>query len=248
MAIADTASMEVITLQNRPAAQVQPILTPLLESDEVVSGDGFNLIVKASPPRLEAIRTLIKRLDVRLHNLMISVLQSSRQTAEQLNAKAAILAAPSIIRMHGMTGDTRDFDSKRNTRQLRTLDGQPAHIQISQIKPVDNVTLYGSGYGSSGIAIDTHLLEAGAGFAVIPHLQGNDEIMLDIAPWSERFLRDGTIADQQVKTSIRARLGEWIAIGGIGYSNQDRHRGFKGLNYATRDHQTRILIKVDLAD
>lgn len=248
LAVADTASLEVITLQNRPAAEIRTMLTPLLETGEVVSAEGFNLIVKARPARVETIRTLIQRLDVRLHNLLISVLQSSHESAAQLNAEAAILASPTTVRMRGMTRNTRDFDKQRNTQRLRTLEGQAAHIEIGQIRAVDDVTLYHSAYGYPGIAVNPQWQQASSGFAVIPRLLGNNELTIDIAPWSERFLRNGAITRQQAQTSIRARLGEWVEIAGIGHTSASKHHGFNGLNYTTRDDASWILIKVDLAD
>lgn len=248
VAVADTSTLVVIPLQNRPAAEIQNLLAPLLEADEGVSGDGFQLIVKASPARLESIRTLIRSLDTRLHNLIISVLQNSRKTAEQLNAEASISASSSGIQLHGLSANSRDIASKRNNQQIRTLEGQAAHIRIGQIRPVDNVTIYDSGYGYPSIGVNTQLHEASSGFAVIPRLQANNEVLLDIEPWSEHFLRNGAIARQQVQTSIRTRLGEWIEIGGIANTRQIQRHGFNGMNYATRDHESRILIKVELAD
>jgi hypothetical protein len=47
--LADDRVMEIITLQNRPAAEIQPALTPLLDATDVVSASGFDLIVKTTP-------------------------------------------------------------------------------------------------------------------------------------------------------------------------------------------------------
>lgn len=248
IAIADSAVMEIIALQNRPVADIQPLLTPLLEANEVATGEGFNLIIKASPERLADIRSLIKQLDTRLHNLNISVLQTSNKTADQLNAGATIAATPSSIRMHGMTGDTRDFDSRRTAQQLRTLEGQPAHIQVGQIRPVENVSIYNSGYGYPGVAVNTQWQEASTGFAVIPHLQANNEVIIDIAPWSDRFIHNNWMTTQSVQTSVRARLGEWIEIGSVGKQTESDKSGFNGFNYSTSKNELKILIKVDLAD
>jgi len=240
--------MEIIALQNRPVADIQPLLTPLLEANEVATGEGFNLIIKASPERLSDIRGLIEQLDTRLHNLNISVLQTSNKTADQLNAEAAIAVTPTTVRMRGMTGDTRYYDDRRTAQQLRTLEGQPAHIQVGQIRPVENISIYNYGYGYPGVAVNTQWQEASTGFAVIPHLQPNNEVIIDIAPWSDRFLNNNWMTTQSMQTSIRARLGEWIEIGGVGKQSESDKRGFNGFNYATSKNQLKILIKVDLAD
>ncbi len=244
-AAADTTEMEFIDLQNRPAEEIQSLLLPLLESGEAVTGDGFTLIVKASPSRQQEIRRLVQKLDGRLHNLMISVLQTSHKTADQLNAEAAIAVSPGRIQMHGMAADTRDVDSRHSAQQLRTLEGQAAHIQVGEIRPVENVTIYGYGYPAT---VNTQMQEASTGFAVIPRLQANDEVLVEIAPWSDRFSRSGRIDTQSAQTSIRTQLGKWIEIGGIGQQAQTDSRGFTGLNYSSHKQERRILIKVDLAD
>ncbi|MGR8931594.1 MAG: type II and III secretion system protein [Gammaproteobacteria bacterium] len=244
--VANDERIEIIGLQNRPAAEVQTLLQPLLETGEGISSDGFNLIVKASPDRLETIRSLVETLDAPLHNLMISVLQNSQKSADQLNAEAAIVASPDTIRMHGMVGDTRDLQSQRSVQQLRTLEGQAAHIQVGQLRPIQNLSSYS--YGYPGISVNTQMQAASTGFAVIPRLRGDNEVVVDIAPWSDRFLANAAIASQSIQTSIRTHLGEWIEIGGSGIQGQKNTQGFNGLNYTTRDHESRILIKVDKID
>lgn len=245
---ADDSVIEVIGLRNRPAAEIQPLLAPLLEANEVVSGDGFNLIVKAGPQRLETLRGLIGQLDTRLHNLLISVMQNSHQSADQLNAAAAIQLSNRSIRMRGMSGDTRNIDQQRTTQQLRTLEGQAAHIEAGNIRPVENIGIYGNTYGYAGITSNTYMQEASTGFAVVPRLAGNDEVVVDIEPWSDRFSNSGSIETRNLRTSVRGRLGEWLQIGGAAEQQQTDSQGFNGLNYSTRNRNYGTLIKIDLAD
>ena len=247
LAVADTV-MEVIPLHNRPAEEIQPLLMPLLEDGDVINGNGFNLIVKTNPERLENLRNLIEKLDTRLHNLMVSVLQDSHKTAEQLNAEAAIIIATPAIRLQGMAADTRDVGRQQTAQKIRTLEGQAAHIQTGQQRPIESVTVYNSGYGYPGITSNTQLQEAGTGFAAIPRLINQDEVMIDISPWSDRFLNHGGLATQGIETSIRARLGEWVEIGGTDNQQQSNIQGYTGLNHSTRNQNTRILLKVELAD
>jgi type II secretory pathway component GspD/PulD (secretin) len=241
--------IEVIRLQNRPAAEIQELLAPMLENGEVVTGNGFDLIVKSRPDRLESIRELTQQLDRRQHNLIISVLQNSHKSAAQLNAEASVQSSEKSIRMQGMIGDTRDIDSQRNLQQLRTLEGQAAHIQVGTIRPIENVTVYDAGYGYPGAISTTHMQEASSGFAAIPRLTNNQEIILDISPWSDRFLNRASLETQNIQSTIRAQLGEWVELGGVSQHQQsDRHNDFQGLNQSTRNQVNYTLIKVDLAD
>jgi type II secretory pathway component GspD/PulD (secretin) len=246
LAVADESVMEVVPLVNRPAAEVQALVAPLLDAEDRVIDNGSNLIVKTSPAKLGEIRALIQKLDARLSNLVISVLQTSSKTATELNAEAAIAAAPNMIRMRGMTGNTEDLQNRQQHQQLRTLEGQAAHIKTGQVRPVQNYSVYDSGYGSA-VSTNTQMIEASTGFAVTPRLTGN-QVILDVEPWSDSFQRNGHIETQSARTTLRANLGEWVEIAGNADTEQSDDRGFNSFNRSTRQNVLRILIKVDQAD
>jgi hypothetical protein len=246
MALADEAAMEVIPLVNRPASEVRALLAPLLDADDRVIDNGSSLIVKTAPARLAEIKALIQKLDTRLNNLLISVLQTSSKTAAELNAEAKIALSPDTIQMLGMVGNTEDLRNRQQHQQLRTLEGQPAHIKTGQVRPVQNYSVYGSAYGNSVIG-NTQMMEASTGFAVTPRLAGN-QVLIDIEPWSDRFQRNGNMDTQSAHTSLRANLGEWVEIAGNADTEQAEHSGFNSFNHSTGKNVLRILIKVDQAD
>lgn len=246
-ALAADSVVDVIPLQNRPAEEILPLLRPLLESDEQVVDNGFSLIVKTSPQRQSALRELIGKLDIRLHNLLISVLQNSIKTADELNAETAIELSPQGIVMQGFNGNTGNLAGTRNLQQLRTLEGQAAHIEAGQSRAVDQAILYNNPYGYPTVGYATQMQQASTGFAVIPHLTGNNEVSLHIEPWSERFLRGGGIATSNVNTSLRVRLGEWVEIGGVNQQSRGSQQGYNGLNYQSRNNESHLLLKVDLS-
>lgn len=246
--LADDRVMEIITLQNRPAAEIQPALTPLLDATDVVSASGFDLIVKTTPERLENILALIEQLDKRQHNLLISVIQNSHKTADELNAEASVMISSNKIRMQGMLADTRDISQQHSTQQLRTLEGRAAHIQTGQQRPIEQTTVYNSGYGYPGVSTTTQMQEASSGFAVTPRLSGSNEVIIDIAPWSDRFVNSQGLETQNVQTSLRIKLGEWVELAGSGLNQQTNSNGFNGMNYQTNTRDVHILLKVELAD
>lgn len=246
--MADDRVMEIINLQNRPAAEIQPALTPLLDATDVVSTSGFDLIVKTTPERLENILALIEQLDKRQHNLLISVIQNSHKTADELNAEASVMISSNKIRMQGMLADTRDISQQHSTQQLRTLEGRAAHIQTGQQRPIEQTTVYDSGYGYPGVITTTQMQEASSGFAVTPRLSGSNEVIIDIAPWSDRFVNSQGLETQNVQTSLRTKLGEWVELAGIGLNQQTNSNGFNGMNYQTNTRDVHILLKVELAD
>lgn len=248
VALADDAVMEVIPLTNRPAAEVRALLAPLLDAEDRVVDNGANLIIKTNPNRLAEIRAVVQQLDTRLNNLVISVLQTSHKTAAELNAEAELSMTPDAIQMRGMVGNTEDLRNHQQHQQLRTLEGQPAHIKTGQVRPVQNFSVYDSGYGyGNSVITNTQLVEASSGFAVTPRLTG-EQVILDIEPWSDSFQRNGYIATQSAHSSLRANLGEWVEIAGNTDSEQSRGAGFNTFNHASKHNTLRILIKVDRAD
>jgi len=246
--IAMSQTIDVIPLQNRPAEEIQTLLAPMLESDEALSGTGFNLIVKSSEPRQHILRQLVEQLDSPLHTLLISVMQNSVKTAEELNTEEQFSISSSTIRMRGMTADTRHLDQQRTLQQIKTLEGQAAHIETGEIRPVETVTMYDFGYGYPGVASTTQMQQASSGFAVIARLAGNQDVVLDISPWSERFANRAGLSTQSAQSTLRTQLGKWVEIGGISDNQQSDRQGFRGFNVTTRSNASHILIKVDLTD
>lgn len=238
--------IEIINLNNRPAAEIRALLRPFLEDGEVIRGDGFQLILKASPKRLTTLSHLVEQLDRRLRNLTISVLQNSHKSAAQLNAEHFDSAAAN--RMHGISGDTRNLASQRDMQQLRVLEGRTAVIKTGQSRPIDSLRLNSSLYGQPNVISQQALREASTGFTVIPHLQNNNQVRIDLMPWSEQWRGNHQIDSRGMQTSITVKLGEWQEIGGLGNAGLSKRHGLNGLNYTTQDQQTRTLIKIDLAD
>lgn len=245
-ALANDTVLEVIPLFHRPAVEVQSLLAPLLAPEDRVIDNGSSLIVKTHPAKLAEIRSIIQKLDTRLNNLVISVLQTSNKTAAELNAEIAVSASPNSIDMRGMLGNTDDLKNRQHHQKLRTLEGQPAHIKVGEVRPVQNYSVYDSGFGSS-VNTNTQMMEASSGFAVTPRLSGT-QVMLDVEPWSDQFQQNGSIQTQSARTTLRANLGEWVEIAGNTDTEQSETRGFNSFNQSTSKHILRILIKVDQVD
>lgn len=237
--------VEVLELQHRPAAEILPLLQPLLSDGDQAIDNDFRLIVKTAPERLQSLRQLVAKLDIRQRNLLISVLQSSVKSAAQLNAEAAIAIHPDRIRMQGYQADTRFLDNQRSQQQIRTLEGQTAHIETGEQRPIQNQSFYANPYGYPAIGYNTQLQTASTGFAVTPRLVGDGEVVVDIEPWSEHFLRGGAIEQRNAATSFRARLGEWIEIASSGEQIQSTGGEFLGMNQQTRSNQFHVVIKIE---
>lgn len=246
--------LEIITLNYRPAAEVQALIAPLLEPSDRVAADGANLIVRAPPERLAEIKALVAQLDAKLHNLLITVLQGQNISAAELNASADVrltipINQPGDVsgRIRGRFNESQSRGSSSNTQTLRTLEGQTAYIKAGVSRPVRNVTVYDTGSGYPLAVNSAAMIEATTGFAVTPRLSG-EEVIMSVSPWSDRLQNNGAIATQSATTSVRAKLGEWIEIGGAEEASQFRQDGTLTRIRDSRSGDLRILVKVEIID
>jgi type II secretory pathway component GspD/PulD (secretin) len=246
--------VEVISIYNRPASEIQPLLLPLLENTDQIVANGDSLIVKTSPERLQTITNLIRKLDNPLNNLMITVIQSRDTAAAQLNAGIGLdinvpLNHPADPRGHvrGHYDQFHGRNNNQNTQTIRTLEGVPAYIKVGNIVPITNRQTYRDGYGYSYENRSTQLVEATTGFEVTPRLVGQ-QVFLDVSPWSDRFNAQGQIQTQEANTSIRANLGEWVDLGSVNQSTQSSGNTPFSYNRQSEQNNLHVLVKVDMVN
>jgi hypothetical protein len=245
------AEMKVISINNRPASEIRDLLLPLMQPDERAVASGSNLILRATPERLLEIQSIIGELDLAQENLLITVVQGRDISAEQFNLAAKVQAKvnPTDIVNRSFQIDakirkTKSKDRKQNTQTLKTIDGQPAHIKIGSAHPVQDVYVSPSRFGNPTVTSETHFLETSTGFVVTPRLVGNNQVILDIAPWSDSF-NHRQIDTQDMHTVVRVRLGEWIEIGGNTENFHSDSSSLLAEVRTTHSQNTRVLIKVD---
>lgn len=245
--------IEVIPVINRPAEAIQPLLQPLLDESDHVIADGSNLLVKTSPERLVQIKAFINQLDSRQQNLMITVLQSSQTSADELNAALKAQVNIQTERRLQSTGaiaghvyQTQNANMRENTQTIRTLEGNAAYIKTGDSYPVQNVQLY-NGYGYPSVSTNTQFIEASTGFAVVPRLNG-DQVTLDVSPWSEQMAGRGQIQSQAAQSSLRVKLGEWVELGGVAHNSQQSSSRVTANVRQTGTREMWILLKVDKVD
>ncbi len=257
---ADTTT-EVIPLFNRPASEILPIIGPLLEDSDRVIANGTSLIVKTAPERLGDLIMLIDKLDTPLNNLMITVIQSRHTTAEELNSAArANLKLPGndqlnpSARITGHYYHTDDQNSNESTQTIRTLEGNTAHISVGKTYPIQNYQIYNSGYGYGypAYSTTTEFIDTTTGLAVTPRLTekhpitGEQQVILDVSPWSENVNTRGQLETQNAQSTIKITLGEWVELGGI---DENAHISINNATiHQTNPNKMHILVKVDKAD
>jgi len=257
---AETIS-EVIPLFNRPASEILPLLSPLLEDTDRVIADGSNLIVKSAPERLGELIMLIDKLDTPLNNLIITVIQSRHNTAEELNAAARVNLnlsrnnrLKSSARIAGHYYQTNDQNSNESTQTIKTLEGNTAHITVGKTYPIQNVQIYNSGYGYPSFSTTTEFIDAATGFAVTPRLIEQNpslpkqQVILDASPWSEKVNTRGQLETRNAQSTIKINLGEWVELGGSDENSHSSTNRNLATIRQTNQNKLHILVKVDKAD
>lgn len=251
ISFAESSQMQVLELSYRSAEEIKFVLMPLIDPEETVVTSGYQLIVRASPARIEEIKRLIAQLDTPLQNLQITVIQGQNISAAEMNAQVSIrMPVPIKHTTHRPVGaqarfyQTQKQTLNQSTQMLKALEGQAAYIKVGQTRPLQNVTVYDNSYGPAVIVDSTVLVEASTGFEVIPRLSG-DTVVLEVLPWSEQWQNQDELSTQSAATVIRARLGEWVELGAVQQSGQEQQQGRFSRQTLKVNQDLRILVKVD---
>lgn len=239
--------IEMIPLKNRSAEELIPLVHPLLDPSEAISGTGYQLIVRAAPARLEEIRALVAQLDQSAKQLRISVRRAAREEIEreQANAQISLGAGGGTVEARGraIVRSTRDKGGERNHYEVTALEGTPAFINTGEAFPVPTQ----SGYIVNGQPVVTQGIEyqqLNSGFYALARTH-DEQVTVDISPQREVLDGRGRIQTTSLVTTVRGRLGEWLELGG---TSQQRSSQGGGLLRSTRskdDTQQTLWMKVE---
>ncbi|MEJ2686583.1 MAG: secretin N-terminal domain-containing protein [Gammaproteobacteria bacterium] len=261
-------SLHVIELHHRTAAEIIPILRPLLSGDEAMTGTGYQLIVRATPARLKSLQTVIRQLDKAPQQLRITVRRATRSQMESWGLVAGGGAQAGNVRIYstdqaggpGLTVSRHDAHGKVHTRvfsteakgdgndvqQLRVTEGRPAFIQFGLSFPVPEQTrswVNGKPVVQDGLTYK----DIGSGFYALARLQGN-RVTLDISPRRQALAPQGggMITHQALTTTVSGKVGQWLDLGG---ASDDTRQQDSGTVYRTENRDRRrahIWVKVDV--
>lgn len=242
---------EVFPLKHRTANELIPVIKPLLGKNTAITGQGFNLIVRAPAASLEQVRDIIAQLDRAPKQLRISVRQQRAETQSRhdIGASGTVRSGDAEIQLND-SGPARlklhesaARSAKNGIQTVHTLEGRQAYIQTGKLVPVPERSIDQFGNRRESIQYKN----ATTGFYVLPRLSG-DQVILDISPHSISLNRHGqqTFDIQQAQTTLRGKIGEWMSIGGI---KQQSHSSSKGITRSTQRHDglnSDFQIRVDI--
>lgn len=262
------SELDIIELNNRTAEEIIPLLQPLLNPDESLSGRGFQLILKADAARQSQIRSLVSKLDRAAAQLMISVFQGSERDLRSLGIDAGIRyqdnntdvrtgsdASPGTGTSIGFQGKHAQVTGKvistkarmqdNPVYRLRITEGTAGYISTGKSIPYFSGNVYQQ-RGQNLVESSVAYKDVTSGFYVKPRLNGN-RVTLDISPRRDSLdpSRAGAINTRSATTTISGTLGQWIPLGGTS-TQMKRSTSGPGKHYSTQDRYSEsIWIKAE---
>jgi hypothetical protein len=147
--LACAQALEVISLRHRTADQVLDTLRPLVEPGGVMTGQGNQLIIRASARNIAEIRRALDSIDLPQRRLQISVRFDDAMEGSQreIGASGTISNRGARVDVRAGESQARGFD--RVDQRVATLDGGRATIMTGRVE------------------------EMTSGFEVVPRVVGN---------------------------------------------------------------------------
>jgi len=252
-AFAET-EFKIITLQHLFASDLLPIVEPMVGADGVANGMNNQLIVRAAPERMREIEVIVAKLDVARVNRKITVKASSyvQTQQERTEANGAVKVGKVTVandrRAALNTGRVEVDRNRSNSTQdsnqfVSVLDGERAFIHVGQSVPFTQewVTITRR---YVQIERTTDWQEISTGFAVRPRTVGN-QVELEITPRIAKLNSSGYIDFEDLKTTLRVNLGDWVDIGGTMQTNDEVSRKILGLQNISSQQKSSLVIKVE---
>ena len=258
-AAALTQEMQIIDLHYRRAEQVIPILQPLLDPGDALTGMDDKLFVRASPATLSRVMQAIEAVDRPQRQLLITVGQGSvtEVAAADVRGSATISNGEVSVGVNRPPGsDTsvqvvasgrRQQANMRNVSSVRAIEGMEAYVAVGQQVPFSS-TQVTPGWGGPVVTQSTTYRDVSTGFYATARLDG-DTITLAISPRQQSWDRahGGTIHTAGTDSTVTVRLGEWIELGAVRESGSSSDGGLLAWGRHTSQSQYSTWLKVDEA-
>jgi type II secretory pathway component GspD/PulD (secretin) len=269
LVIADDTRIQVIELQGRSAQEMIPLVQPMLDPGDAVTGTGYQLILRTRPENLARIEDLVRRLDQAPKRLRITVHRGELDARERERTDLHLERGSGEIRLRagearngagGLEVEQRDaagsagvrVESTRRVReagrrqQVQALEGQAAYIATGVAFPyVSQVERHGS-RTTTGF----EYREASTGFYVLARLRGDGQVLLDISPHKEELSSrgGGMVETSALVTSVSGPVDTWLELGGVGETRHQDAREYTRTR-RTRDRQEEQLwFRVEVLD
>ena len=225
-------ALEIIPLRHRTVDQVLPVLQPLLEPGATLSGSRGQLFLRATPGNVAEIKRALEAIDRPAKRLQISV-----RFDDALERERRAVGASGTIGSAGAHVDITAVDSRRSgaervDQRLQVLEGSRAVIFTGQSRPLR-------------VPGGTEIQDISTGIEVTPRMSGG-QVLLEVAPQRETpGAYPGSVQGQRLATTVTARLGEWVEIGGTASASARDDRSIGAARNVRASESRRVWVKVE---
>lgn len=243
VAICDDTAIEVLSIRNRPAADLVAPLEAVLGEEATVTAFNGKLIVRAPRRLLPEVRRLVAQLDFRPRSLRITVRQGRDLETRERSAGATIVAGPRGGAVGGHVAQGQETDVSHDVHHVRALEGTPAWITLDESVPVPAAVVAPTA-GGAAIVSGTTYHQVDRGFWVVARVAG-EQVTLEIETALDEAHPGGVVETQGVRTSTSGRLGEWISLGGIAQQATARGSGILSIEQSKSSDLRTVEVRVD---
>lgn len=206
--------IEIIALRHRTAEQLLPLLRPFVEPGGAISGQGFELFLRTSPSNARQLKQMLATLDRAPRELVITVRQDSERDGGERRVGADGSVTITNRRVYGNVNveaaDSRTTSTRSAEQRIRVLEGGRAYLALGTAVPLAFRRFVVTPQGITEVG-GTVYYEAVTGFYAQAHVSGEMVTIVLIPVQSE--VTAGGVERSQLATTVRGRLGEWIAVG-----------------------------------
>ncbi|MDD2833657.1 MAG: secretin N-terminal domain-containing protein [Methylotenera sp.] len=249
-------AFKIISLQNRLAADILPMIQPLLDANGVVTASQNHLIIRTSDENMAQIEQVISTLDKSRVNYKIRI---NRSHAKQGTVKDYSASGQTRIGdVELKTGNNTHRNQQHlqidlhngqieanttNSQMLQILEGERGFISTGQIIPFTQEWLAYTQRYISAQKITT-LIEIQTGFSVRPYSMHN-QLLLEITPTFMQVQKNQTIQFEQLSTTMTIEKNQWVDLSHIMHNNDEVSRAILTQSARQNNEEVQLKIRVD---
>ena len=236
-------SLQVIDLKYRTAAEVIPVLQPLLESGGALTGQDYKLFVRASSANVAQLRKALAEIDRQPRQFLVAVRRASRQQIQREQASVSGSIGNGGGNVTLSTGDSEQRRESNGVASVNVIEGNAAFIATGESVPVVSSVVIRGG-NRPRVGMSSSYRDLSSGFTVTPRLAG-EQVVLTIEQQAEQRAADGNgVQTQRLSTQVSGKLGEWLPLGGVSESARNQSTGIASGRLTTRSDETQVWVRV----